>query len=374
MLFKQITDQDREAFNKVVSHPLQSYEWGKFRERSRVKVIRRGIYTKDKLVDGFQLTIHPIPHTPFTIGYLPKGNKPTKEVLEELLKIGKQEKCIFIQLEPDVMIQDSGFKIKDLTLNSQFPTLNLQLAAHPLFTKYTFTLDLTKTEEELLKAMHPKTRYNIKVANKHGVEVKENNSNEAFERYWQLTKETTARQGFYAHNKRYHELQWQTFSHTLGHPELDSGSKEMPKPSDAKAIAGRQVRHDNNQLTSHLFLAAYQGKILTTMLFFIFHDTMYYPYGASSDEDRSVMHSTLTMWEAIRFGKKLGLKKFDMWGALGPSPDPKDPWLGFHTFKQRFGPQKVEFIGSYDLIINPLLYQLYVLTDKLRWMYLKMKK
>ncbi|MBU3979240.1 peptidoglycan bridge formation glycyltransferase FemA/FemB family protein, partial [Patescibacteria group bacterium] len=80
------------------------------------------------------------------------------------------------------------------------------------------------------------------------------------------------------------------------------------------------------------------------------------------------------MWEAIRFGKKLGLKKFDMWGALGPNPNPKDPWYGFHNFKEKYAPRYVEFIGSYDLVINPLLYQLYKFADRLRWFYLKLKK
>jgi lipid II:glycine glycyltransferase (peptidoglycan interpeptide bridge formation enzyme) len=79
------------------------------------------------------------------------------------------------------------------------------------------------------------------------------------------------------------------------------------------------------------------------------------------------------MWDSIRFGKKLGLKKFDMWGALGPAPDPKDPWYGFHSFKEKYGPEHVEFIGSYDLVINPLLYQGYKLADRLRWFYLKLK-
>jgi lipid II:glycine glycyltransferase (peptidoglycan interpeptide bridge formation enzyme) len=86
------------------------------------------------------------------------------------------------------------------------------------------------------------------------------------------------------------------------------------------------------------------------------------------------MASTLMMWEVIKFGKKLGLSKFDMWGALSKNPDPKDPWFGFHRFKQGFGPEHVEFIGSYDLVINPWQYQLYKIADKARWAMLKFKK
>src|ERR1035437_1802984 len=105
MEIKQISEENKEKFNSVVSHPLQSYDWGEFREKSGIKVVRQGFFQNNKLISAFQLTIHPIPKTPWTIGYLPKGDLPTYELIEELKKIGKQEKCIFIQLEPNVMVK-----------------------------------------------------------------------------------------------------------------------------------------------------------------------------------------------------------------------------------------------------------------------------
>ncbi|MGH7203857.1 MAG: lipid II:glycine glycyltransferase FemX [Candidatus Levyibacteriota bacterium] len=348
MSIRQITPQDQEAYNAVVTHPLQSYEWGEFREKSGIKVIRRGIFENNKLVGAFQLTIHKIPHTSYTIGYFPKGELPTKEFIAELKKIGKEENCIFIQLEPNIILNRHSGNVQNLSYTQQkkMTDLGFTPAAHPLFTQYTFVLDLSKTEDELLHDMHQKSRYNIKVAKKHEVAVRQDDTEKAFEQYWQLTEETTRRQGFYAHTKHYHQLQWETFGHDT----------------------------DKKKLTSHLFTATYDKKVLTTLLFFVFHDTLYYPYGASSNEHRNVMHSNLAMWEGIRFGQKLGLKKFDMWGAMEPNPDTKDPWFGFHNFKQKFGPDHVEFIGSYDLIINPLLYHGYKVADKLRWMLLRMKK
>jgi len=353
MIIRPITPEDKASYDAVISHPLQTYEWGEFREKTGVKVIRRGIFENNKLSSGFQLTIHNIPKTPFTIGYLPKGEMPTKEILEELKKIGKEEKCIFIQLEPNIschseLVSESSKEKEQMLKQVQHGMVNLKLipAAHPLFTKYTFILDLTKSEDELLKAMHPKARYNIKVAQKHEVEVAEDNSPEAFEEYLRLTNETTTRQKFYAHTKTYHRLQWQTLPH----------------------------KTTKNQLSSHLFVAKYKGKILTAWILFVFKDALYYPYGASSSENREVMASNLMMWEVIRFGKKLGLKTFDMWGALGPDPDTKDAWYGFHNFKEKYGPEHVEFIGSYDLVMSPILYQAYKVADKLRWFMLKLKK
>lgn len=328
------------TYNAVVHHPLQSIEWGNFREKTGISVIRRGFFEKGKIVGGFQLTLHPIPKLPFKIGYLPKGDMPTDEVITELKVIGKKENCIFIQLEPNLITSSLDAHNKKLLTEYFKP------AAHPLFTKYTFVLDLTQSEEEILKNMHPKARYNIRVATKKGVTVKEDNSDAAFKEYLRLTQETTTRQGFYAHTEKYHTIQWQTLPH----------------------------EYKKNQLSSHLLTTMYQGKTLTAWILFVFEDTLYYPYGASSSEHRDVMASNLIMWEAIRFGKKLGLKKFDMWGALGPEPDRKDPWFGFHDFKRKYGPDHVEFVGSYDLVINPALYQAYKLADKLRWFYLKFKK
>jgi len=357
VIIRSITEKEKEAYNAVVSHPLQSYEWGEFREKSGIKIIRRGFFDGDTIVSGFTVTIHRIPHTPWRVGYLPKGDLPDEELLNALQRIGKEENCIFMQLEPNV-IQHQEFSIQHVLHNSTFILRN---SIHPLFTKYTFQLDLTKTEEELLKDMHPKTRYNIKVAKKHGVEVVEDNSKQAFDQYWQLMQETTKRQKFYAHTKHYHELLWKT----VGLRNEDSGMRQE---------INKKIPDSTDTLTYHLFIAKYQGKILTAMIFFIFHDTLYYPYGASSNEYRNVMHSTLTMWEAIRFGKQLGLKKFDMWGAMGSDSNPNDPWFGFHEFKRKFGARHVEFVGSFDLVIHPLLYQGYKVADKLRWLYLKMKK
>jgi len=316
--------------DELFAHPLQSIEWGEFRQKTGIKVIR---------IDQIQMTIHRIPHTPWTIGYIPKGPLPTKNIISELKKIGKQEKCIFIQLEPNIVFNEN--------LKLKIENLGLLPAAHLLFTKYTFVLDLTKSEEDLLKQMYPKTRYNIKVALKHGVKIVQDHSDEAFENYLKLTEETIARQKFYAHTQKYHQLMWET----LKSPKIDT-----------------------NKLTAHLFLAKYNEQVLAAWILFIYKDILYYPYGSSSVLHRETMASNLLMWEAIKFGKKLGLKKFDMWGALGNDPDKNDPWYGFHRFKEGYGPKHVEFLGSFDLVINPTLYSFYKILDKIRWLLLRIKK
>ena len=167
-----VQDNEQKDWDMLIKHPLQSWAWGEFRKKMEVDVVRLGFYKGEILIDGLQSTFHSIPHTHWTIGYLPKGSMPTQEMLETLATLGKEKRAIFIQLEPNVLS------------SSKLPTYKatkLQTSHHPLFTKYTFILDLTTSEEELLKQMHSKTRYNMKLAQKRGVIVKEEISKEAVE-------------------------------------------------------------------------------------------------------------------------------------------------------------------------------------------------
>lgn len=356
MSVQTVTVEEKETYNALITHPLQTFEWGVFREKTGIKVIR--FFEKDK---GFQMTIHKIPHTNWTIGYLPKCDAVNENVLQTLKQISHEEKCIFIQLEPNIIQKRYTAKGEPIALsnNQEAKTFTavvksthaIKPSAHPLFTQHTFVFDLTKTEEALLKDMHPKTRYNIRVAQKHNIEVVHDNSDQAFSVFQTLTEETTGRQGFYAHSKAYRQKMWETL----------------------KAANGQWQIADSNTLTAHLLIAKYHTPLVAWVLF-VFKDTLYYPYGASSSQYKETMASTAMMWEAIKFGKKMNLKKFDMWGSLGPQPNPKDPWYGFHRFKQGFSPTLVEFVGSYDFVINPLQYKLFVMANKLRWAILKLKK
>lgn len=308
-------------WDKCIHHPLQSYAWGTFREQTGIQVLRVGQYEQSTLINGYQITLHPLPKLPYVIGYIPKSAIVTTQLVDFLKAYGKKHKVIFFQIEPNSTIQESEH-------------LPLLPSHHPLFTKYTFSLDIAQTPEKMLKHMQSKTRYNIKVAKKHGVEIKEDNSKEAFNEYLRLSQETTQRQGFYAHTQEYHKKMWATLN--------------------PKGLAT-------------LWTATYQQQVLAAWIIFKWKDTIYYPYGASSRVNRNVMAPTLLLWEIAQWGHTHGYKYFDLWGALGPNPDEHDPWYGFHKFKQGFNPQLIEFIGSYDIVCNPFLYKLYCLADTLRW-------
>lgn len=303
-------------------HPLQTKQWADFRSEwgNKVSFDKTGliIFTK-------------VPYTNYTVGTFIRGANLNKKILLDLSKIANKYNCIFIKIEPNVLKTEKLYK--------EYKKLGL-IEGKRLFTPTSFWIDLTKSEDELLKSFTSKTRYNIRLAQKHGVKVKIDNSDKAFEKYLELTSETNKRQGFYSHTPKYHRLMWK---HLKG--KVANLLVAKYKPNDA----GR-----NNV-----------NEIVSTWILFNNKDFLYYPYGASTDKHKHVMANNLMMWEAIRFGKKLGLSTFDLWG--------REEGKGFTKFKEGYNPKVVEFIGSWDLVVNKPLYYLYTVVDKIRWFLLRLK-
>jgi lipid II:glycine glycyltransferase (peptidoglycan interpeptide bridge formation enzyme) len=309
--------------DKIATHPLQTSAWAEFRRLwgNEILETKYGIITTHKIFTSPKRG-EGGPFIPNKLGIFEKGPVPTKEMLSDLNKIGKENNLIFIKLEPNTpkspklieMMQAEG-----------------AVSGRRLFTPSTFWIDLTPSEENLMKSFSGKTRYNIRLAEKKGVKVQEDNSDKAFDRYLELTRETVERQGFFAHTEKYHRLMFSILRK-----------------------AG----------IAHLFTATYQNEIITTWILFAWKDFLYYPYGASTEDHKEVMANNLMMWEAIKFGKKLGLTTFDLWG--------REEGKGFTKFKEGYNPKVIEFLGTWDLIINKPMYTLYKIGEKIRWPALKL--
>lgn len=302
----------QDYLDKIATHPLQTSAWAEFRRKWGNEVLE----TKYGII-----TVHPLPFTFYRIGIFEKGPTPTKDMLTDLKDIGRKNNIIFIKLEPNSVNSSS---VHQLISKYCVP-------GRRLFTPTTFQIDLTPSEESLMKSFTSKTRYNIRLAERKGVKVKEDNSDKAFERYLELTRETVNRQGFYAHSEKYHRLMWQILQ-------------------KAKI--------------AHLFTATYEGEIITTWILFVWKRFLYYPYGASTQEHKNVMANNLMLWEAIKFGKKLRLTTFDLWG--------REEGRGFTKFKEGYSPKVVEFLGTWDLVINKPVYWIYRIAERLRWPTLKL--
>lgn len=308
--------------NQIASHPLQTKAWGEFRREWGNEIVETdyGIIIVNRLPRGLG------------VGTFIKGPMPTPAMLAKLKKLGQERKLIFIKIEPDYVIKKGGITCADeKKIIRELREANA-VPGKTLFTPTTFWIDLTGDEEELMRSFHSKTRYNIRYAQRKGVRIMEDNSDKAFGTYLRLMRQTVKRQRFFAHNEAYHQLMWQHLQPT--------------------GIA-------------HLLLAKHQKKVLTAWIVFVWKDFLYYPYGASSSEKQNLQANSLMLWEAIRFGKGLNLKTFDLWG--------REEGKGFTRFKEGFNPQIVEFLGTWDLVINKPAYQLYKGLDFTRWLALRTK-
>lgn len=340
MITKILNIKDKAKYDSLINHPVQTWDWGDFQISQGHKVYRLGVFDNQKMISAYSVSFHTIPKTLFSVGTVLKGPKIDQEMVNNLKKIATDENAIFVKLEPDFIQKKYTSEGSETvaSMDTRFPSL--VISPKVAFYPYSYMVDLTKTEDALLYQMHSKTRYNIKIANRHGVKIEENSTDAGFETYLELLFDTTARQGFYLHSQQYHRDLW-----------------KLLKPTGIP----------------HIFLASYQGEILSAFMLFIYKDQLFYPYGASLDQYREVMAPTLLMWESIKFGKSMGLKNFDMWGSLGPDAKEGDQGFGFHRFKQGFGGQLVQYAGTYDLVINQPLYSIYNLADKYRWKFLRLK-
>jgi len=330
MSIRILTDKDEKIYDSVIVHPVQTWAWGEFQKSQGHTIYRFGVFdNKDKIKSAFTVSFHKVPKTKYSIGTLLRGPAIDDEILKNIKKVAQEQNAVFVKFEPDISKEEMSMNFPDM-----------QISPKVAFYPNTFLIDLTKSEEDLLSAMHPKTRYNIRVANRYGVEVKEMTNDKGFEIYLKLLFDTTKRQGFYLHTQKYHRDMWKILKET-----------DIP----------------------HIMLASYKGKVLSSFMLFKVKDQFFYPYGASLDIHREVMAPTLLMWESIKLGQKLKCKIFDMWGCLGSDAKESDNGFGFHRFKQGFNGQAFQYVGTYDFIINKPLYKLYNLIDKYRWRLLRLK-
>ncbi len=340
MITRILYNEEKDQYNSVITHPIQSWEWGDFLTGEGHKVYRLGIFENNKIIGGYSLNFHTIPKTNFKIGVFQKGPRVDQEMINNVTRISHQENALFVKFEPEVIQKTYDEFSNETNHNIPMDFPNMVISPKVAFYPFTYLVNLTKSEDQLLENMHTKTRYNIKVANRHNVQIVEMTNDAGFEIYLKLLFDTTKRQGFYLHSTNYHRHLWEILKKT-----------SIP----------------------HIMLAQYNGQTLSAFMIFTYKNRLFYPYGASLDVHRETMASTLLMWETIKMGKKLGCTQFDMWGSLGPKAHESENGYGFHRFKQGFGGQLVQFVGSYDLVIDQPKYQIYNLVDKYRWKFLHLK-
>lgn len=339
MIIRPIRLEEKALYNSAVNHPTQIWEWGEFRKKTGKKIDRVGFFKSGQIQNALQVTFHPVPNFPqYTIGYCPRAFMPDENQLSALRQLGEQQKAIFIKIEPNTAVPvENMAELKPL---AKFLTENGCQPARPFFAKYTFQVDLSKTEEELFANLESKTRYNVNLAGGKGVKIIEDNSRDGLDTYLSMLEKTLSRQGFYLHSPEYFLKMWETLK--------DSGMM-------------------------HIFHAVYDDTAIVSWIIFKWKDVVYYPYGASRSIHREVMASNLMMWEMIMWAKSQRAAVFDMWGCLGPKADKSHSWYGFHRFKKGYGGEHMRFLGTFDLVLQEPHYRLFKLANNFRWKFLRSK-
>lgn len=215
--------------------------------------------------------------------------------------------------------------IQELRFNFNTHNWNFQKTTTNILPSNTIFLDLSKSEQELLSAMKPKTRYNIGLSMRKGVEVKSYGIDN-IDVWYRLYSETARRNGIFLHDLEYFLAVFK--------------ARTSCTHSPAEVI----------------LLAAQADKMpLAAMFLVLSQDRALYLYGASSAQHRNLMAPYALQWEAMRIAKSKGCSEYDMFG-VAPRPDPEHPMYGLYRFKTGFGGSVYRSMGCWDY---PLLKETY---------------
>ena len=265
----------------------------------------------------------------FSVAYLPRGpvgDGDWPALWKAVDDLSRQYKAIFLRVEPAVWEPaPEGFIPQHLPGFKPSP----QTVQPPR----TVLVDISGSEENLLAAMKPKTRYNIRLAERKDVIVTPSSDIAAFHNLMETTGE---RDAFGIHSLDYYQAAYKHFT-----------------ANDACV----------------LLLASYEGQPLAGLMAFAQGGTAWYLYGASNNQERNRMPTYLLQWEAIRWAKTKGCQSYDLWGV----PDQPEAVLeteftnrseglwGVYRFKRGFGGEVRRTIGAWDRVYKPSLYKLYQL-------------
>jgi peptidoglycan pentaglycine glycine transferase (the first glycine) len=254
-----------------------------------------------------------IPRGP-VLDYLhePEKEKILEKLFSKIAEIAGKENVVFLRVEPPVTV-DGPNPFKGLPVRS----------AHAHYQpESTLILDLKHPSEELLKQMKPKGRYNIKLAEKHGVKVRVSDSNQKdLDIFFGLFSQTTERDKFAGHSEKYY-------------------ADMLEKLGENRA---------------KLYIAEYNEKPLSAAIITYYKDTAIYYFGASSNEDRNVMAPYLLHWRAITDAKNAGFHFYDFFG-ISPEGSQNHPWAKVTEFKLKFGGERLNYFPAQEIVYRPVWY------------------
>jgi lipid II:glycine glycyltransferase (peptidoglycan interpeptide bridge formation enzyme) len=321
------------------AHLLQSQQWGEIKHTFGWDVIQK--VWKDeqgKVVAAAQVLRRRIGFAgvsfPFSVLYVPRGpildwndDVLVKRVFSALKDLAVKEKAIQLKIDPEVLTGKIIEGVETTEGNAITPFLveqNWHYSPEQIQYKNTVILNLDGTEDDWLSRMKQKTRYNIRLAQKKGVIVRQITLEELHLIY-RMYAETSLRDGFAIRSEDYYCQVWEKFI-------------------------------KQNMATG--LVAEVNGDPVAGLMLFYFADRALYLYGMSTDKHREKMPNYLLQWEAMRFAKSKGCKVYDLWGAPDVFDETDNMW-GVYRFKEGLGGEVMKTIGAWDYTPYPILYKLY---------------
>lgn len=320
---------------------LQSEYWRKFQGSYGRKTFQLDIKENDEYIAYANIITHSLP----VVGdyfYMPRGpvgrtqnsklkaqsqSAKLKTFFIDLINLAKNNNTGWIRVEPN---SEDELKI----IKENLPGgLKIKKSPVDMQPREILAMDILGNEEEILRKMKQKTRYNIRLAEKKNVKVYVSREKIYIEEFLRLVKITSERDKIKSHPENYYRKMFGVI------------------PDDILK----------------LYIAEYEGKIIAANLVLFFGKTATYMHGASDNEYRNAMAPYLLQWQAILDAKKAGCEKYDFGGVKTGNTGGKS-WEGITKFKFGFAPdvEPIQFPGSRDIILNSNKYNLYRILQKVK--------
>jgi len=339
-ILRAISSDQQEQWDAFISnqptgHLLQSWGWGELKASVGWHHLRLALWDREQqsIIAAAQVLRRTAAHLPLPAGhlaYIPRGPVcdwscpavtspfpyPTYQImLSELNRYLKRQGALALQMEPALEVgkQQSTEITKYLHAGGFHAVQTIQPAR-------TILLDITSDEESLLAHMKEKWRYNLRLAERKGVQVRAAQTVEDVRSWYELLQTTGERDEFGIHTIDYYLQAWRIFA------------------------ARSQAR---------LLLAEHDGRLLAGIFVGFMAKQAIYLYGASSNEQRNLMPNYLLQWEAIRWAKSKGATTYDFWG-IPETDDEHEAMAGVYRFKSGWGGKVARFIGNYEYVYRPV--------------------
>ncbi|GCE08060.1 lipid II:glycine glycyltransferase FemX [Dictyobacter aurantiacus] len=318
----------------------QTYEWGELAQHANSKPLYCGVLDdQDQLRAAMMVLVIYVPTVKSYYFYVPRGpiaasaNEPALPLLMNFVNSqARRHKAFMIKVDPVAeandadwlrFFQQSGFKASDSVLHG----------------RNEWVLDIYPDEKEQMAQMKEKWRYNIRLAKRKGVVVRQGHGPEDMSAFHKIFQETGERDKFYVHSQEHFEHMMSLF-----------------EPGEKAA----------------LFLAEYEGTPIAGIIVMRSGKCCWYRYGASSAQHRNVMPNHLLQWTGLQWGREHGCTYYNFMGIpvdLSDEEGPKDPNWGVYTFKRGFGGYARCAMVSQEKAYNLPIYKLYGLIRDLKHTY-----